>query len=258
MLNLTLSLVQAACALALEGTSRASVTAVVRRAQEDTGVQVMPSMAGQIFSSVGVRTVTSHGRNRLVLDAEELRPLWDRMAARWEEVSPQVEQYLSQFGELAERVEKLEARRQAVLNMIARDKSNREFLKKREIWVIEAQSWERSAQKLRETVARCARLKEECEELRKQVKTLPKLEKRQEGLEAKLAEYREEDEALQHREKELGEALENVRRRLHHLRTWELDRAVEKAEAELEALNEQLRDKRGRLARLLTRGGDPS
>ena len=172
-LGVTLSLVQAACALALEGVSRASVTEVVQRAHQDTGVEVMPSTAGQIFSTMGIRTVTSHGKNRLVINHDELLPLRETLAAQWEEIAPRAEQYLSKFDEMAERVKKLEGQRQMVLGMIERKKSNREFLKSQELWFMRNKDLDQKVRDLRKVIAQCGELERQSDLLEKSIKVLP-------------------------------------------------------------------------------------
>ena len=265
MLSVTLSLVQAACALALEGVSRASVTEVVQRAYRDTGVEVKPSTAGQIFSAMGVRTVTSHGKNRLVINHEELLPLQEKMAAQWVEIAPRAEQYLSKFGELAERVKKLEGQRQMVLGMIEREKSNRDFLKSRELWFMRNKDLDQKVQDLRKVIARCGELERQSDLLKERIKVLPRLQKRKAKLDADLGNYQQKDQDLSKQEEELGkqeeaigDRLADLKARLRYMRADQLEQALERASNELESLSEQLGEKRSRLARLLNRGSDPS
>ena len=262
MLSLTLSLLQAACSMSLEGVTRASVSEVTARAEGDSGVQVTPSVAGQVFSSIGVRTVTSHGRNRLVLSMEELLPLRDKLAEDWELRAPQAEEYLSGFGKLAEYVAELDAKRQRVLNLIAREKANREFLKGRDRWMFQARYVESEAQKLKQTIERCEALRKSGEAMKKEIKALPRLEKREAELEARLARYQQEDhdlsmqeEKLREQEEKLGDRLVDLKNRRQYIRADKLEQAIEEAHHQLESLNEQLGEKRSRLARLLGKGG---
>ena len=262
MLGVTLSLVQAACALALEGVNRASVTEVVQRAHQDTGVQVMPPTAGQIFSTMGIRTVTSHGKNRLVINHDELLRLRETLAAQWEEIAPRAEQYLSKFDEMAERVKKLEGQRQMVLGMIEREKSNREFLKSQELWFMRNKDLDQKVQNLHKVIARCGELERQSDLLEKTIKVLPRLVNRKAKLDAKLDRYRQKEQELldqeaqlRKQEEGLGDRLVDLKARLRYVKVDQLEQDMERASNELESLSEQLGEKKGRLARLLGKGG---
>ena len=127
-----LGLVQAGLAMAAAGKTRATVSQVADMALNEYGVLVMPSVAGQIFSEFGVRRVSVHGERRLVLQAEQLKPLHDDLSADIERLQPQIEEATKRFEGLAERVNELRVRVCQIRHKAELDKKLREFIVKYE------------------------------------------------------------------------------------------------------------------------------
>ena len=78
-------LIQSACTLALEGMTRASASQIATKALQDYKLQTQPYFIGQVFSSLNIPSVTSHGKNRFVLDSGELEKIRKDLEARCKE-----------------------------------------------------------------------------------------------------------------------------------------------------------------------------
>ena len=106
--TIELALVQAACILALEGIARATAKQVTDKATYIYKVELIPSFTGQLFSSLGIRTVTSHGKSRFVLEYEHLEKVRDTIVTRIEEAKIKLEEAMEKFQDLPNRVKKLQ------------------------------------------------------------------------------------------------------------------------------------------------------
>ncbi|MFC1935656.1 hypothetical protein ACFLX9_02710 [Chloroflexota bacterium] len=256
-LSITLSLVQTACAMALEGITRASVTEVVRRAMESHGTRLEASTAGQLFSAMGVRTVTSHGRNRLVLDQEELLPLRDRMAADYEKQAQEVEEYLSTFQPLVERVRALEEKRETIIRMMTREHQLKEMLREREGWLYRYRALEKEAAQLRQIVSAVTQLRGEIRSLKSRARGFSSLERRKAKLEEDVAAHEREEAVLSKKEEALASRLDDLKRRAGWLSLAQMEQVLVEAKQELDDLSRQLGEKRSLVQKLFGKGGQP-
>ena len=70
-----LALIQTAYAMAVEGTTRATATQIADREANEYGYSITPSNVGQVFAALEIRTATSHGKTRFVLDIKQLEQI---------------------------------------------------------------------------------------------------------------------------------------------------------------------------------------
>ena len=276
-----LALVQSALVMALEGVSRATVSSVCQRALSDFGVYVMPSLAGQVFTGFGVRRVTSHGQNRLVLDEEKLKPLQERLSLQFEEMVPEVESAIKKFEGVADVVGDLESRMSAVYRQAEREQQIRDYVIKYQRDARDVDAWERKYREVRSQVQRREELQEAIKDLRKKVKSLPDLEERQAKLESQVAEHEAAEKEVEAEEQQLdggqaalaGEqkALEQRKQELDArekelLGSWrrydvregvieigEVQKELKAKRKELDGVLRQLGEKKGLLSRALGR-----
>ncbi|MFC1865098.1 hypothetical protein ACFLYB_00050 [Chloroflexota bacterium] len=85
-----LILVQAAHALALEGTTRATATQITKVKAREYSYSVSPLNMRQVFAALKIKTVTHHGRKRYVLDIKELEEIREALVAKCEELSKEL------------------------------------------------------------------------------------------------------------------------------------------------------------------------
>ncbi len=131
--SIKLGLLQVCLRLAAEGETRATVASVTSKAESDYSVSVMPSVAGQLFSEMGVRRVSVHGQRRLVIDAAQLQPIHDKLVQEMEELRPHIEEAEKKFAALSENVETLHSRAYAIYVKAKREKSLREYIVKNDV-----------------------------------------------------------------------------------------------------------------------------
>ena len=177
-----LRVVQAALMMALEGVTRATATEVSQRAMAEYNVHLMPSVVGQIASSLDIRRVTSHGRCRLVLDSSQLEPVRESLEARLDAVAPRVEETASSFRAVAERVGEMEDRIAQAVRLARREPEVREYLKEHRDLIARLEARERKYQQLLANAKRLEQLEAACMELEGKVKGLPVLESRRQKL----------------------------------------------------------------------------
>jgi len=224
-LSTRLALVQTALSMVLEGRTRATVTEVIDRAADEFEAFILPSVAGQVFSELGVRRVAVHGQRRLVLDPERLQEIHDDLAEQLEKLKPQVEAAAERFERLNETVQVLEGRMNGIYRRARREKELREFVIKYEREGRQAGEWEQRYEGLTARMQRAEELKAACGELETKIEELGSPAERQKELEAKLREHESRIEELDKREEDLGRSARDLDRR-------EAD--LEKKEAELD------------------------
>ena len=127
-LAIRIGLLQVCLRLAGEGTTRAMVAEITDKVGEDYGVWVLPSVAGQIFSELGVRRVSVHGQRRLVIDAAELQPIHDELVKEIEELRPHVDEAERKFAALSQNVETLRSRAYSIYVNAKQERSLREYI----------------------------------------------------------------------------------------------------------------------------------
>ncbi len=132
-LSIKLGLLQVCLRLAAEGKTRATVAIVTAKTETDYGVSVLPSVAGQIFSEMGVRRVSVHGQRRLVIDAAQLQPIHGKLVEEMEELRPQVEEAERKFAALSENVKTLLSRASSILAKAREERMLRDYIVKNDV-----------------------------------------------------------------------------------------------------------------------------
>ncbi len=107
-LKIQLVLVQAACALALEGIIRATAGQIANRAIKDYGIEVLPSLTGLIFTNLNIKKLISHGKSRFVLEYDQLKVIREQTEATCKELIDKLETTIKTFHQLPERISKLQ------------------------------------------------------------------------------------------------------------------------------------------------------
>ena len=263
-----LALVQAGLAMATAGKTRATVSEVVNLALKDYGVLVMPSVAGQIFSEVGVRRVSVHGERRLVLQAEQLKPLHDDLSADLVSLQLQIEEATERFEGLADQVTDLAARVRSIRQHAERERELRAFIMK---YQKDARTIARIEQEYQAAKGRMdlqEKLSAYIQETTKKLKKLPGLEEKAKELAAKVEQHEADEQDLVEREDELAKRKASLDRREQALlgqhrrfdiregviETAELEKQLKEKRKELDGVLRQLGEKKGLLGRVLGKG----
>ena len=127
-LSIKIGLLQVCLRLASEGTTRAMAAEVTAKVGDDYDVWVLPSVAGQIFSEMGVRRVSVHGQRRLVIDAAQLQPIHDKLIQEVEELRPHIEEAEQKFAALSENVKMLRSRASSILAKAREERMLRDYI----------------------------------------------------------------------------------------------------------------------------------
>ena len=257
-IRLDLALVQTGYIMAMEGTTRATASQVVERVWTEFEVEVAPWRAGQVFSQMGVRTATAHGKTRLVLDPSQLGPWQEQIAALVDGTAQEVEKAIASFGDVAGRIQALDEQLQETQRLAAQEQEIRGYLGEHAGVRRELGLWQGRYQQVRGEVRRVEMLEKECTSLSQKLKTLPRLDRRKRKLLEALARRKEEEEGLAKQERALADeerTLESLLARLRDrnrlVRLGRLDEAIGEAEKELKSLSERLGEKRSLFDRLL-------
>lgn len=265
--TLELALIQAACIIALEGITRATAKQVTDKAKDIYNVELIPSFTGQLFSSLGIPSVTSHGKSRFVLDYESLEKVRDSIVTRCEEASVKLEAAIEKFQDLPRRVEVLQKTWKDTQAMRARERElirliNEDRQKPSNLYYLESE-----ADKLRVKAAQVNEIQNECRRLTVKIKKLPSLQEKRKELKAKIAEYEEKENNLASkmekvvdkekrisaRETELSQRIIKLQKRTGWVELATIEGAIESSKKELDILQKQLGEKRSLLDKLLRR-----
>lgn len=266
-LEVQLVLVQSACTLALEGTTRASASQIAARTIQSYKVEATASFTGQIFSNLGIDSVTTHGKNKFVLDANHLEKMRDDIASRCQKASERLETAIEKFRDLPQKIEELRktwketlairAKEQELIKLINEDRRNPSRI----------DYLENEYKNIRVRNERIAEIQKEAKALALKEKKLPALEERTKALETTMAEHEKHVRELAERERQLAgkeqEAvkkeevlagrLQKLQQRLGWLELASLTEETDTARKELDSLSRQLGEKRSLLDRMLGR-----
>lgn len=264
-----LVVVQAASAMALTGLTRATASEIAARVTEELGAEVTASAVGQILSKLNVRTVTSRGKSRYVLDSQPLEQLRGELEAEFVGQAEELELVISTFGDLTERVMVLAREWQKIREAHALERDLTVALAEVRQRPSMLKQLQAEASRLEQAALQEEQLREECREMSKELKALPPLEKRREALSEAIATYEAEagelktkegvtasrQRALEKREAQLHRGVEMIRKREGIVELAGLETAIEDARQELAGLSKQLGEKRSLLERLIGRRG---
>lgn len=216
-LSMRLMVAKTALLMSLEGTRRAKATLLAERIDADHDVTITPSRVGIMMSGFKVRSVTSSGRSRLVLEPEQLREVIQRLELEADAIGPVVEEAVNRFGDISNVVEWLDVRLGHVRNLAQRQKEMQGYLDEYRMAINGLNHLERQYEQAKKKVGRTTQLKQAIESLDERVKGLPDMETRRQVLEQSIA-----DHAV--RVKDLDRREEGLAARQRHLesRTQEL------------------------------------
>ncbi|AII58440.1 hypothetical protein X792_07060 [Dehalococcoides mccartyi CG1] len=102
-----MTLFQTAYSMSLEGNRRATAGEIAARAASQFGLKISPSNVGQAFSAMGIATTISRGKAKYVLNPTELEPILRIGKQECLEISARLEESLTEYQGIAERVDGL-------------------------------------------------------------------------------------------------------------------------------------------------------
>ncbi|BAQ35211.1 MULTISPECIES: hypothetical protein [Dehalococcoides] len=102
-----MTLFQTAYSMSLEGNRRATAGEIAARAASQFGLKISPSNVGQAFSAMSIATTISRGKAKYVLNPTELEPILRVGKEECTEISDKLEESLSEYQEIAGRVDGL-------------------------------------------------------------------------------------------------------------------------------------------------------
>ena len=114
-LKIQLVLIQAACALALEGITRATAGDISARVLKDYDMEILPSLTGLIFTNLNIQKLMSHGKSRFVLEYEQLKEIREKTETSCKELAEKLEITIKTFHQLPERITALEKEWEEIL-----------------------------------------------------------------------------------------------------------------------------------------------
>lgn len=249
-----LLLLRTAMVMAMEGITRAQVSEVTSRVKEDNDIEVPSWEAGVLFSRLGFRTATSHGRNRLVLNLDHLKELHQSAKEEVEVFAANAQETLEGFESVDDQIKELESKARGIIAADERVKKIRQFMFKNQNIVMTANSLEGEYLHLKRQAEKVETLEAEIDKLKARQIDLPSLEDRRHQLEEKVQDYEVEEKALAKEEARLKTWIQNLQERRKWMTAAEQEEEVAKSRAELNQLREQLGEKRGLVAKLLGGG----
>jgi len=266
-LKVSLALIQAACAFALEGTSRATASQITERAMSDYDMEATASFTGQVFSSLGITTVTSHGKSRFVLEYEPLEEIRKGISVQCEDLISKLETTLKTFAVLPDRIKALKARWREIARSRERERELINTINEDRKTPSRLDYLEEELRKIQAKEARTKTLEKECQKLSQKIKRLPPLEEKKKSLKSAIKEYetaagelkgREEEierqeKALASKETRLADRVEKLQKQKGWLELAELEEAINESKQELDQVLKQLGEKRSLLDKLLMR-----
>ena len=107
-LKIRLVLIQVACALALEGITRATAGDISARAFKDYDMEILPSLTGLLFTNLNIQKLISHGKSRFVLEYEQLKGIREQTETKCKELADKLEIAIKTFHQTPERITDLQ------------------------------------------------------------------------------------------------------------------------------------------------------
>jgi DNA repair exonuclease SbcCD ATPase subunit len=246
-----LGLVETALVMSLEGTSRATVTEVLRKATDEYGVTSTTSVSGQIFSQLKVKTTTTHGKPRLVLDTEQLKSLKDQISRQIRQVLQELSDILAEYKDTGNRINQLQDQLKEAVRLYKREHELTQQLQQANSQPSRVPYLEQELAKKKKEVEQVIQLEQKCKELSERIRTLPSLQDREKKLESEFAKYQVMEKDIVDCETRLGTVLEQLKMRSAWATVLDLHNTIQKQKAELEQLSIQLGEKKTLLQRIL-------
>jgi DNA repair exonuclease SbcCD ATPase subunit len=273
-LETRLLLVQSACALALEGNTRASASEVAAKALKDYKLEAAPYFIGQTFSYLKITSVTTHGKNRFVLDAKQLEKIRQDLESRVKESMEKLQASTDKFKDLPEKIESLQKEWKQTSELRAKERELVRLINADRLNPPRLDYWQAEYRKVQQRDDFISRVKKQVKSLEQKEKKLPSLKEKKEALQAKIAEHEKKVSDLAEKEKDIaareqaliekGKKLERKEEgladniiRLQKRTGWvelaEMEQGIEASRKELDSLARQLGEKRSLLDRMLGR-----
>jgi DNA repair exonuclease SbcCD ATPase subunit len=246
-----LGLVEAALVMSLEGTSRATVSEVLKRATEEFGVISTAAVSGQIFSQLKISTATTHGKPRLVLDTTQLKSIKDQLSRCITEVSKELADVLSEYKDTGNRIKQLEEQLKESIQLYKRERELTQQLQQVNSQPSRVPYLEQELVRRNKDAEQVTQLEVRCKELSKKIKTLPSLQDKEKKLATDISNYQAWEREIVQSEGRLGTALEQLKMRSAWATVLDLHNTIQKQKVELDDLSRQLGEKKSLLQRIL-------
>jgi DNA repair exonuclease SbcCD ATPase subunit len=246
-----LGLVEAALVMSLEGTSRATVTEVLRKATDEYGVTSTTSVCGQIFSQLKISTTTTHGKPRLVLDKNQLESIKDRISKQINEVSQELANVLNEYKDTSNRINKLEEQLKETIRLNKRERELTQQLQQVNSQPSRVPYLEQELVKKKKEVEQVTQLETRCKELSEKLKTLPSLQDKEKKLAADIANYQSWEREIIQNEARLGQALEQLKMRSTWVTYLDLQYNIQNLKTELKEITDQINERRSLLQKIM-------
>ncbi len=188
-LKVQLALVQAACALAIEGITRATASEISMKAQQQYKVEVTPSFTGQIFSILGIRSVTTHGKSKFVLEESELENIRKELNSQIEKTLARLQQAIANFQRLPEKIASLQSEWRKIRSLRAREQELTRVIVADRQNPSKMDYLEAEYEKIRQRDERITFIKKEIASLEQKEKELTSLEEKKKEIQSRIANY---------------------------------------------------------------------
>ncbi len=246
-----LGLVEVALVMSLEGTSRATVTEVLRKASDEYGVTSTTSVSGQIFSQLKVKTTMTHGKPRLVLDTNELKTIKDRISKQISEVAKELANVLNEYKDTSNRINKLEEQLKEAIQLNKRERDLTQQLQQVNSQPSRVSYLEQELTKKKKEAEQVIQLEQKCKELSEKIKTLPSLQDREKKLASDITRYQSWEKEIIQNEARLGQALEQLKMRSAWVTFLDLQYNVQNLKTELKEITDQINERRSLIQKIM-------
>lgn len=266
-LKITLTLIQAASSLALEGNHRATAGQVTERAIKEFRLDVISSFTGQVFTSLGISTVIIQGKKRLVLEPDQLEKVRKQIIEKIEQLSKKHESNMAAFKDISEKIKKLEGEWNELTKQRARERELTNAITGAKQTPSKLPSLEAEYRKIQVEASNIEEIQKEIDNLNKKIKSLASLDEKRTSLKAKIkdhetnaAELSKQEQEVAKNEKALAEKESNLSARINKIqqrKDWvsyaQVEKSIETGKKELDQIQRQLGEKRSLLDKLLMR-----
>jgi hypothetical protein len=247
-----LALVGAAYSMASEGVARAQVKEVVARTLQDHDIDVLPSVAGQAFSDMGIKMRTSHGRNRLVLEMAPLAEMHKTLEGHLEETTAIVDKTLAKFSEVMERAGEWEGKLRDSYLLAERQQEIRTYLDSQSGFRAEVSRLEEQHRHMSEKIEAANALKQRVTALQAEVDGLDtgsllasevQLQKNLENHQIRAAYVHTQTQALSAKFRELHGRINRLVPDQRKVTLAELDMSIAGAKEQMKQLGQQVKER---------------
>ncbi len=214
------------------------------RAGRDFCTDITASKAGQLLHQMGITTVMSRGKPRLVLDPAVLKTLRDELAAACNEKAIEAAKVLAVFNTVSANIKAVEDRWQEILRLRNRERELVQRLQEESAKPNRVPQLEQRRSLLQEQANKGVAIEKECQELEEKPKAMPSVQPRRDAVGERLRQYQQEELRVAADEARLGQVLTDLKMRSAWVTYVDLDRNIQQQRAELEQLSQQLAEKR--------------